>query len=78
MYGYMLQLDYFYGHPIEGLDERIRRKIHSIYMARWEYVHVDVMTAAYRFEPEFCRRDFSTDEEKQVRAVLRQMSNEDH
>ena len=67
VYGYMLQLDSFYGNTIPNVPERIRRKIHTIFMARWEYFHVSAMTAAYRFEPEFCRRDFSTSEMQEVK-----------
>eukprot|EP00967_Tisochrysis_lutea_P010922 scaffold12443_cov30-Tisochrysis_lutea.AAC.1 len=67
LYGYMLQLDELYGNPIEGLAEPIRKKLHNLFMARWEYFHVPVMTAAYRFDPEFCKRDFSQQEEKEVR-----------
>jgi hypothetical protein len=53
----MLALDVFYRNPIDGLDDSIRKKLHKIFLARWEYFHVPVMTAAYRFEPQFCRRE---------------------
>eukprot|EP00967_Tisochrysis_lutea_P106695 scaffold163838_cov37-Tisochrysis_lutea.AAC.1 len=78
IYGYTLQVDAFYKAPIKGLHDRLRKKIHTLFMARWEYFHVPVMTAAYRFEPEYCRRDFTPAETKEVRAVLRQMSNSEH
>jgi hypothetical protein len=40
-----------------------RKKMHKIFMARWEYFHKDIMTAAYRPDVEFVRFDFSTFEE---------------
>jgi hypothetical protein len=57
VYAQMLKLDVMYRNPIEGLDDSVRKKLHAIFIARWEYFHVAVMTAAYRFEPQFCRRE---------------------
>ena len=33
--------------------------------------HVPVMTAAFRFDPEFCRRDFDVDEMRDLKQVLK-------
>eukprot|EP00967_Tisochrysis_lutea_P134624 scaffold237995_cov41-Tisochrysis_lutea.AAC.1 len=67
VYAYMLQVDVHLRNPIEGLDEHIRKKIHNIFMARWTYMHVPVMTAAFRFDPEFCSRDFDSEETADVK-----------
>lgn len=79
VYGYLLQIDAHFRSPIEGLEsDEIRHKIHELFMARWEYMHVPAMTAAYRFDPEFARRKFSRDEQAQVKLVLKQMATTDH
>lgn len=78
VYAYLLQLDMYFRGNIEGLTSTEQHKIHELFMARWEYVHVPAMTAAYRLDPEFCRRSFSADEKNEVKTVLRQMSTDDH
>lgn len=78
VYGYMLQLDAHYNTELDGLDEDVRRKLHTLFMARWEYFHVPIMTAAYRFEPEFMRRKFSKHELDEVKVVLKQMAAPEH
>ena len=45
----------FYNNPIEGLNERIRKKLLALFMARWQYYHVPMFTAAYRFTPKYMR-----------------------
>ena len=74
VYYYMVKLDALYREEIAGLEEGTRKKMHKIFMARWEYFHKDIMTAAYRFDVEFVRFDFSTFEESEVRAVLKRMA----
>jgi len=78
VYGYMLQLDAHFGVELDGLDESVRQKIHALFMARWEYFHEPIMTAAYRFEPEFMRRKFSKSERDEVKVVLKQMATPEH
>lgn len=79
MYGYLLQLDVHFKSPIPGLDsDEIRHKIHELFMARWEYMHVPAMTAAFRLDPEFARRKFSAKEQKEVKSVLKQMATREH
>ena len=60
------------------MPERMRKKLHAIFMARWEYFHVPVMTAAFRFDPEFCRRDFDANEMRDLKQVLKQMATPAH
>lgn len=78
VYAKMLNLDVMYREPIAGLAERVRKKIHAIFMARWQYFHTPLMTAAYRFEPQYCRRDFDAAQLAEVRLVLKTMSTEAH
>jgi hypothetical protein len=78
VYAKMLALDMFYREPIPGLNERIRKKIHAIFMARWQYFHKPIMTAAYRLAPEYCRRDMDSNEDKETKAVFKKMATEEH
>jgi len=78
VYGYMLQIDTHLRTGIAALDARKRHKIHELLMARWEYFHAPVMTAAYCLEPEYCRRKFSSQELKELKACLKQMATRDH
>jgi hypothetical protein len=78
LYGYMIQIDVFYRKEIPGLEDNIRKKMHALFMARWEYFHVPMMTAAFRFDPEFSRREFDNNEVQEVRAVLRKMATREH
>mmetsp|Transcript_12446 Transcript_12446/g.35900 ORF Transcript_12446/g.35900 Transcript_12446/m.35900 type:complete len:173 (+) Transcript_12446:816-1334(+) len=75
----MLQIDtHLRTGTIPGLDAQKRHKVHELFMARWEYFHVLVMTAAYCLEPEFCRRKFSSNEQKELRMCFRQMATREH
>jgi hypothetical protein len=79
VYGLLLQLDLHFKTAIPELDsEEILHKIHELFMARWEYMHVPVMTAAFRFDPEFARRKFTRDEQAEVKGVLKQMATAEH
>lgn len=83
VYACMLQLDKYFREPISGLDDvdensDFRPRLHDIFMARWEYFHVPIMTAAYRFEPEYCRRKFSREEQADVRAIFTKMATREH
>jgi hypothetical protein len=78
VYANMLGLDVFYREPIQGLDERIRKKIHAIFMARWQYFHTPVMTAAYRLAPEYCCREMDDSEDKEIKQVFKKMATAEH
>lgn len=90
VYASMLQLDEYFRKPIKGLDiiqdnddlldelGLFRPRLHAIFMARWEYFHVPIMTVAYRLEPEYCRRKFSSDEQADVRAIFLKMATPEH
>lgn len=81
MYACMLQLDEYFRNPIDELDAEVpdfRPRLHSIFMARWEYLHVPLMTASYRLEPEFCRRKFSREEQADVRTIFSKLATPEH
>ena len=56
----------------------VRIKIHNIFMARWQYFHTPLFTAAYRFDPEYVRREFSAEEEEEVDQVFNKMATVEH
>ena len=78
VYGYMLVLDKLYSKPIDGIPERMREKMHKIFMARWAYFHTPLMTAAYILEPEYIRRTFSRDEKIELFRVMASFANDAH
>ena len=78
VYGYMLVLDKLYSKPIDGIPERMREKMHKIFMARWNYFHTPLMTAAYILEPEYIRRTFSRDEKIELFKVMKSVANDAH
>ena len=61
IYKAMLDLggeDGLYAKPIDGLDESVRRKMHAIFMKRWNYFHCVLMTAAYMLNQEYLDSKF--------------------
>ena len=42
LYNMCLGLDKLYSEPIDGLDESIRKKVHALFMARWNTFHAPV------------------------------------
>ncbi len=47
LYSLLLELDTTYSKPIKGLDEKIRTKLHNVFMSRWSTFHVPVHSAAF-------------------------------
>ena len=39
-----------------------REELHRLWMARWDYFHTTLMTAAHAFDPEFLRDKISDSE----------------
>eukprot|EP00967_Tisochrysis_lutea_P131654 scaffold229104_cov41-Tisochrysis_lutea.AAC.1 len=79
VYAYLLQIDqHFKQGVLPGVSASVRHKIHELFMARWEYLHAPVMTAAYCLEPEFCRRRHSSRELQDLKQCLRQMATDEH
>ena len=42
LYNMCLGLDKLYSEPIDDLDESIRKKVHALFMTRWNTFHVPV------------------------------------
>ena len=78
IYGMFLQLDAAYSKEISGLDEDIRKSIHKIFMARWEYFHTPIFTASYLLEPEFIHAKASKKELGELYEVLQCMATDTH
>jgi len=78
VYAKMLNLDVLYRNQIPGISERVRIKIHAIFMARWTYFHTPVMSAAYRLAPEYCRQVHEDDVENDMLLVFKKMATEAH
>jgi hypothetical protein len=57
LYILLLELDTTYSKPIKGLDEKIRTKLHNVFMSRWSAFHAPVHSAAFAMDRQFCRRD---------------------
>ena len=47
LYNMCLGLDKLYSEPIDGLDESIRKKVHALFMTRWNTFHVPVHSACF-------------------------------
>jgi len=50
VYGMFCQLDQLYCNPIIGFPDDVRNKLHALFMARRDYFHKPVFTAAYILE----------------------------
>jgi hypothetical protein len=59
-----LDLDKLYSEPIDGLPEPTRRKLHALFMARWNAFHVPVHSACFIMDKAFCHMEHD-DETKQ-------------
>ena len=78
VYGYMCVLDKLYRNPIGGMSRCMREKIHTIFMARWQYFHIPLMNASYMVDPEYIAQEHTPNEIKEFRNVMRQMATDDH
>ena len=78
LYQLLIDLDNLYGKPTNGLPERVRKKMHNLYMARWEYFDTPVFAAAYVSHSEFLQVAHSTADEVKFRTVLKAMATEQH
>jgi hypothetical protein len=57
LYNMCLGLDKLYSEPIDGLDESIRKKVHALFMARWNTFHAPVHSACFLMDKAFCRME---------------------
>ena len=80
MYEQLLKLDELFGDGggVDGLDEDIRKKLHKIFMARWDYFHKPIFTAAYYLDPKNIHQKLSSSANADLNTVFRQMATEEH
>ncbi len=74
MYNLLLELDTTYSKPMEGLDEKIRKKLHNVFMSRWSAFHAPVHSAAFAMDRQFCRRDMHVRVKKDIWSVMEDFS----
>ena len=54
LYNMCLGLDKLYSEPIDVLDESIRKKVHALFMARWNTFHTPVHSTCFLMDKAFC------------------------
>jgi hypothetical protein len=54
LYDLCLVLDKLYSEPIDGLPEPTRRKLHALFMTRWNVFHTPVYSAYFNMDKAFC------------------------
>ena len=52
-------------------------KMKGLFAARWQYFHIPLMLAAFRFEPEFIKWTFTEEQDQEIKAMLARMCNRD-
>ena len=78
LFDYCLQIDVMFRNDINGLEPELRERLHGLFMARWEYFHATLMTAARVLDPEFICLKHEEAEKEEFRKVLKQMATEEH
>ena len=78
LYHLLIDLDNLYGNPIAELPERVRKKMHKLFMGRWEYFDTPVFAAAYVSHSEFLQVNHSVADEAKFKKVLQAMATEEH
>ena len=53
LYNMCLVLDKVYSEPIDGLDESIRKKVHVLFITRWNTFHAPVHSAYFVMDKTF-------------------------
>ena len=46
----------------------------EVFMARWEYFHSPLMTAAYMLDLQYIRRTFTAEEEGELREIMKKLA----
>ena len=53
LYNMCLGRDKLYSEPIDGLDESIRKKVHALFMTRWNTFHCPVHSVCFLMRKAF-------------------------
>ncbi len=54
LYNMCLGLDKLYSESIDGLDDSIRKKVHALFMTRWNTFHPPVHSDGFLMDKVFC------------------------
>ena len=63
---------------IKGLTEEERNGLHKLWMPRWEYFHVPLMSAAYAFSKAYLRNDLQQNVRDDLQQVWAQLEQHPH
>ena len=74
LYDLCLGLDKLYSEPIDGLPEPTRRKLHDLFMARWNAFHAPVHSACFIMDKAFCRMQHDDAARKDLFQVMEAFS----
>jgi len=74
LYDLCLGLDKLYSEPMDGLPEPTRRKLHDLFMARWNAFHAPVHSACFIMDKAFCRMQHDDAARKDLFQVMEAFS----
>ena len=70
LYNMCLVLDNLYSEPIDGLDESIRKKVHALFMTRWNTFHAPVHSAFFLMDKGFCHMEHDSVDKLELIQVI--------
>ena len=73
LYDLCLGLDKLYSEPIDGLPEPTRRKLHALFIARWNTFHAPVHSC-FIMDKAFCRMEHDDAARKDLFQVMEAFS----
>ena len=71
LYNMCLGLDKLYSEPIDGLDESIRKKVHALFMTRWNTFHTSVHSACFLMDKTFCHMEHDSTAKLELIQVIK-------
>ena len=74
LYDLCLGLDKLYSEPTDGLPEPTRRKLHDLFIARWNAFHAPVHSACFIMDKAFCRMQHDDAARKDLFQVMEAFS----
>ncbi len=71
LYNMCLGLDKLYSEPIDDLDESIRKKVHVLFMTRWNNFHAPVHSAYFLMDKGFCLMEHDSEDKLELIQVIK-------
>ncbi len=71
LYNMCLGLDKMYSEPIDDLDESIRKKVHDLFMVRWNTFHAPVHSVCFLMDKGFCLMDHDSEAKLKLIQVIK-------